>query len=278
MANRSFRVRSKIYKAKNSKKFQISPKVQFKQRATKLKRSFLFRAEKLKQKELKHLPKVKKHINLIKPTKHKQLTILKTLPYWNKTKVTTYDKLFYYYTVKTPTSLYAHKAFILLEMQLNASLVRMKLIPYLFLVNELCFYRIIRLNGAVVSSPFHVLSLYDNVSIPVALYNYMYYRNYRVQHYPRQLANFFKRYWMQFTNYNQNKVWLLTNFLVSHVTAEAIIFDYPNIISYMSPFKRFTNLYYRNQQYADLSDPDSRVAYTHTIVKLKLFTYAAFYK
>jgi hypothetical protein len=83
---------------------------------------------------------------------------------------------------------------------------------------------------------------------------------------------------MQFTNYNQNKIWLLTNFLVSNVTAEAIIFDYPNIISYMSPFKRFTNLYYRNQQYIDLSDPDSSIAYTHTIVKLKLFTYAAFYK
>jgi hypothetical protein len=91
-------------------------------------------------------------------------------------------------------SLYAHKAFVMLEMQLNASLVRMKLLPYLFLANELCFYRIIRLNGIAVSSPYHVLSLYDNVSIPVTLYNYMYYRNYRVQHYPRQLANFFKRY------------------------------------------------------------------------------------
>lgn len=91
-------------------------------------------------------------------------------------------------------SLYAHKCFILLEMQLNASLVRMKLVPYLFLVNELCFYRIVRLNGVSVSSPYHILSLYDNVSIPVSLYNYMYYRNYRLQHYPRQLAKFFKRY------------------------------------------------------------------------------------
>jgi hypothetical protein len=175
-------------------------------------------------------------------------------------------------------SLYAHKAFVLLEMQLNASLVRMKLVPYLFLVNELCFYRIIHLNGAAVSSPYHVLSLYDNVSIPVVLYNYMYYRNYRVQHYPRQLAQFFKRYWMQFTNYNQNKIWLLTNFLVSNVTAEAIVFDYPNIILYMSPFRRFTNLYYRNQPFIDLTGPNSGIAYTHTIVKLKLFTYAAFYK
>jgi hypothetical protein len=194
VAKRPFRVRSKIYKAKTPKKIKLSPQVQYKQRATQVKRSFLYKIEKVKQKKLKRLPKVKQHINLVKPTKHKQLTMLKTLPHWNKTKVTTYDKLFYYYTIKTPMSLYAHKAFILLEMQLNASLVRMKLVPYLFLVNELCFYRIIRLNGATVSSPYHVLSLYDNVSIPVALYNYMYYRNYRVQHYPRQLANFFKRY------------------------------------------------------------------------------------
>lgn len=91
-------------------------------------------------------------------------------------------------------SLYAHKAFILLEMQLNASLVRMKLVPYLFLSHELCFYRIVRLNNEIINSPYHILSVYDTVSIPVALHNYMYYRQYRVQHYPRQLANFFKHY------------------------------------------------------------------------------------
>jgi len=154
----------------------------------------------------------------------------------------------------------------------------MKLVPYLFLVNELCFYRIVRLNGVIINSPYHVLSLYDSVTIPVALYNYMYYRNYRVQQYPAQLARFFKRYWMQFTNYNQNKVWLLTNFLVSNITAEVIVFDYPNIISYMSPFKRFTNLYYRNQPYTEKTGPNAGLAYTHTVIKLKLFTYAAYYK
>lgn len=91
-------------------------------------------------------------------------------------------------------SLYAHKAFIIIEMQLNASLVRMRLVPYLFLVNELCFYRIIRVNNAMISSPYYILSLYDNVNLPVALHNYMYYRNYRVQFYPKLLAKFFKQY------------------------------------------------------------------------------------
>lgn len=204
--------------------------------------------------------------------------LLNPLTKWNKTQITTYDKLFYYYTVKTPMSLYAHKCFILLEMQLNASLVRMKLVPYLFQVEDLCFYRIVHLNGISVNSPYHILSLYDTVSIPVSLYNYMYYRNYRVQHYPRLLAKFFKQYWMQFTNYNQNKIWLLSNFLISNITAEAIIFDYPNIISYMAPFRRFTNLYYRNQPYTDTTQGGIELAYTHTIIKLKLFTYASFYK
>ena len=91
-------------------------------------------------------------------------------------------------------SLYAHKAFIILEMQLNASLVRMRLVPYLFLVNELCFYRIIRVNNTIINSPYYILSLYDNVTLPVALHNYMYYRNYRVQFYPKLLAKFFKQY------------------------------------------------------------------------------------
>jgi ribosomal protein S4 len=111
-----------------------------------------------------------------------------------KTKLTTYDKVFYYYTVNMPMPIYAHKAFMLLEMQLNASLVRMKLVPYIFLVSDLCFYRLININNKIVNSPFHVLSLYDLVSIPVPLYNYMYYRQYRIQKYPQQLAQFFKQY------------------------------------------------------------------------------------
>jgi ribosomal protein S4 len=90
--------------------------------------------------------------------------------------------------------MYAHKAFILLEMQLNATLVRTKLVPYLFLVRDLCFYRLVQINTTVVNNPYQVVSLYDSVSIPVYLHNYMYYRQYRLQYYPQNIGAFFKQY------------------------------------------------------------------------------------
>lgn len=111
-----------------------------------------------------------------------------------KRSLTTYDKVFYYYTLQTPLNMYAHKAFILLEMQLNATLVRAKLVPYLFMVRDLCFYRLVMLNGAVAKNPHQVVSLYDAVQIPVYLHNYMYYRQYRIQYYPKNIGLFFKNY------------------------------------------------------------------------------------
>ena len=188
-----------------------------------------------------------------------------------------YDKVFYYYTLQTPLTLYAHKAFILLEMQLNATLVRAKLTPYLFMVRDLCFYRLVQVNNLVVKNPHQVVSLYDSVSVPVYLHNYMYYRQYRIQYYPQQIGFFFKKYWAHFTNYTNNKVWLLSNFITSDITAEAIIFDYPNITLYMGPFQRFTKLYYKNHPYAP-TGKYQHLNHTHTILKLKLFEYAAFYR
>lgn len=111
-----------------------------------------------------------------------------------KQPLTVYDKVFYYYTLQTPLTMYAHKAFILLEMQLNATLVRAKLVPYLFLVRDLCFYRLVQLNTTVAKNPYQVVSLYDSVSVPVYLHNYMYYRQYRIQYYSRQISSFFKKY------------------------------------------------------------------------------------
>jgi hypothetical protein len=46
----------------------------------------------------------------------------------------------------------------------------------------------------------------------------------------------------------------------------------------MLPFRRFTNLYYRNQTYTEANEAGGDLAYTHTIIKLKLFTYTSFYK
>ena len=173
--------------------------------------------------------------------------------------------------------MYAHKAFVLLEMQLNVSLVRAKLVPYLFLVRDLCFYRLVYLNQQVAKNPYQVLSLYDSMSLPVYLHNYMYYRQYRIQYYPSNIGKFFKNYWMHFTNYTNNKVWLLANFVASDVTSEAIVFEYPNIALYMGPFRRFTKLYYRNQPYAP-TGKYKHLNHTHSVLKLKLFEYASFYR
>lgn len=194
-----------------------------------------------------------------------------------KQPLSVYDKVFYYYTLQTPLTMYAHKAFILLEMQLNATLVRAKLVPYLFMVRDLCFYRLVQINNSIVKNPHQVVSLYDSVSLPVYLHNYMYYRQYRIQYYPQNIGLFFKKYWAHFTNYTNNKVWLLSNFITSDVTAEAVVFEYPNITLYMGPFKRFTKLYYKNHPYAP-TGKQRHLNYTHTVLKLKLFEYAAFYR
>lgn len=108
--------------------------------------------------------------------------------------------------MQTPLTMYAHKAFILLEMQLNATIVRAKLVPYLFMVRDLCFYRIVQLNLQVAKNPHQVVSLYDFISIPVYLHNYMYYRQYRIQYYPKLIRAFFRNYWASFTNYANNKI------------------------------------------------------------------------
>ena len=105
-----------------------------------------------------------------------------------------YDKVFYYYLLQMPLHMYAHKTFILLEMQLNIMLVRSKLAPYLFMVRDLCFYRLVQLNQTAVNNPYQILSLYDSLMVPIYLHNYMYYRQYRIQYYPANINHFFKKY------------------------------------------------------------------------------------
>lgn len=172
---------------------------------------------------------------------------------------------------------YTHKVFLLLEMQLNAVLTRTKLIPYFYMASDLCFYSLVSVNHVKTNDPYYVISLYDSLQIPTFLYHYMYYRQYRTQVYPRAVRKFFKHYWVHFVNYTHNKIWLLSNYLVSSFLAEVVVFDYPNLLMYMSPFRRFTKLYYRSHPYTN-RDTIQSSAYTNSILKLKLFTYASFYK
>ena len=111
-----------------------------------------------------------------------------------KVPLKAYDKVFYYYLLQMPLNMYAHKTFLLLEMQLNIMLVRSKLAPYLFMVRDLCFYRLVQLNQVVAKDPYQILSLYDSLMIPTYLHNYMHYRHYRIQYYPTNINHFFKKY------------------------------------------------------------------------------------
>lgn len=194
-----------------------------------------------------------------------------------KHSLTSYDKVFYFYTLQVPLSMYAHKAFIILEMQVNATLVRSKLVPYLFMARDFCFYRLVQLNTGICKYPHQVVAIYDSISIPIYIHNYMYYRQYRLQHYPKAVARFFKYYWLHFTNYMSNKVWILSNMVASDVIAAAVVFDYPNISLYMGPFQRFTRLFYRNHPYAPRKY-GAYLTHTHSVLKLHLFEFAAFYK
>lgn len=89
---------------------------------------------------------------------------------------------------------YTHKVFLLLEMQLNSILTRTKIIPYFYMAADLCFYSLVVVNQQVIQDPYHVISLYDSLKIPVFLYHYMYYRQYRMQRYPKIVQKFFKHY------------------------------------------------------------------------------------
>jgi hypothetical protein len=67
----------------------------------------------------------------------------------------------------------------------------------------------------------------------------------------------------------------MSNAVVSKLTAEILTFSSPNIIIYMSPFRRFAKLYYRPER---LRGEESFLMYTHTVFKLKLFNYILYYK
>ena len=111
-----------------------------------------------------------------------------------KQKINAYDQLFRYYNVKMPIPISLHKIFILMEMQINAALTRAKLIPFMFIVQDLCKLGVIHVNGNIAANQFHLLHLWDVFSIPIPLYNRANYRLKREQKYPHLMNQVFKRY------------------------------------------------------------------------------------
>jgi len=193
-----------------------------------------------------------------------------------KQKINAYDQLFRYYNVKIPIPISLHKIFILIEMQVNAAITRAKLMPYIFIVHDLCKLGIVHVNGKIIANQFHLLQLWDVLSIPIPLYNRVNYRLQRKQNYPRLIAKVFKRYWKHIANFNQNRLWILSNSLTNMITAESTIFDYPNLLLYTGIFRRFTRLHYEvrpypaNKKFRYLSE-------TNSLLKLKTLSYLGFY-
>jgi hypothetical protein len=93
-----------------------------------------------------------------------------------------------------------------MELQLNSVLLRSQLVPFFFLVSDLCFYRLVFVNQKIVSDPHLILSLYDSVQLPLFLHQVMRYRQNRFYFYPRFLQKFFKLFWGQFADYNLDKI------------------------------------------------------------------------
>jgi hypothetical protein len=195
-----------------------------------------------------------------------------------KKSATSFDKLINYYEVQVPRTRYAHKAFIALEMQLNSMLIKTRLAPYQHMVEDLCFYELVRINDQPARNVHHVLGLYDSLSVSVQFHNYSNVRNNRIVNYPHYVRQFFKEYWAHTANANTSKVWLLSNFVKSDVTSEAVIFDYPNILLYTAPFARFTKMYYENINLPAKGTKHEWLNYTHTVFKLKLFEFASYYR
>jgi hypothetical protein len=164
-----------------------------------------------------------------------------------------------------------------MELQLSVVLLRTQLVPFFFLVRDLCFYRLVFVNYAVRSNPHLILSLYDVIQLPLFFYHIMNYRQNRFYLYPKFLQKFFKLFWGQFTDYNTDKVWLLSNYLGSKITGEVLIYTFPNILLYLSPFRRFAKLYYKMQPERPRNF-EAGLSYTYTVFKLHIFNYANFYK
>jgi len=187
------------------------------------------------------------------------------------------DKLFYYYNIKTSISLFTHKAFILFETQLNTLLIKTKIIPYLHIAADLCYYRIVFINNETISNSHYIVGIYDLIQIPYFLHQQFFYKQFQMFLIPKYLRTFFKYYWKVIADYSTNKVWIINNYITSNFTAQVILFEYPNINLYQAPFRRFTKIYYQPHPFSS----NAKLKYTANtfhLIKLKLFEYSQFYR
>ena len=198
---------------------------------------------------------------------------------YHKKKINIIDKLTYLYKIDFKASLYTYKIFAIIEIQVNSVLLRLKIIPYLFIVPYLCFYYLIQVNSKFITNPFFILTLFDFVQVPLVLYKRLNFYVTSAGQYQSLLTNkFLRKYWQNYINFQIPYVWLLNNCLHSSVCASVLIYTYPQISLYMAPFRRFTQLYLYNSPAILTSRSNKKYLHNaYGVLKLKLFEYVSFY-
>jgi hypothetical protein len=197
--------------------------------------------------------------------------------YFKKLRLSNYQKLFYYYNFKNHLHIFTHKAFLMFEMQLNALLVRTKLVPYFHVAAQLCYFQIVQVNYIYVRNFHYLINLYDHIQLPIFLFQQFYYKQYQIHLLPFIIKKLYQKYWKYSLNLTTNKIWLINNFVTSNLIAQSIIFEYPNINLYQNPFRRFTNIFYQaSPQPAQFQQ--RYLNNTYYLLKLKIFHTANFYK
>lgn len=118
----------------------------------------------------------------------------KSLSLGVKKKINIHEKIFYYYYVQYPFALYIHKVFILIEMQIFNFLVKVKIVPYIFLSKELCFYNLVFVNRRTIRDPYYIVGIYDTVMVPIEIYQYFFFPKSAFNYYSSYYYKFFKFY------------------------------------------------------------------------------------
>jgi hypothetical protein len=166
-----------------------------------------------------------------------------------KKQVNFFEKVSKFFLLKIKNSFFCHKMFILLELQLNSLLMRSKLVPYFFLISELCFYRLIYVNGSLIKTPYFITSLFDSIKIPLFFYKQLTFYNFPSLFSSKILKKYYYFFFKNFYNKQSRKLWFLSNYIYSPISGEILLFDYPNILLFLSPFRRFSKIYFRNQPF-----------------------------
>lgn len=139
---------------------------------------------------IKKVRKTSAHYTKFQYTGQKIFGISKVI----KHRLNSSEKLSFFLGAPNCFSSEAYRLFSMLEMQISSILLRSQLVPFFFMVPDLCFYRLVFLNGRAISNPFMIVAIYDSVQLPIFIYQLMNYRQNRFYYYPKYLRAFFKTY------------------------------------------------------------------------------------